>query len=411
MKYKKIYPAILSFAILFSCSPKNDKVSKDLKFIDVEGAIGSGRVVKLSELSNEIKYIPLETTEQAIVGNPFRGLIYENGLIYFPEKLAYNSAMKIFDKDGRFIKRFDRQGRGAQEYEELSGMRIDFESGNILVQSLTKTLEYTALGEFVRSINNPDSVDVMLYNTTFKLDHNRYLLLVSLARKMEYSAFIIDSSSHILHKIDYPESGRALLAALGGFTSIQDSYLFAYKGVPRIMRAQDGEIISISKDFKTDTLYILNYGKYKITADNVKGMNNQSPLIHRHLNIMESEDYLFFLFNLRSLAHKPMVTLARLTRDREVILPLSYALFNKKSGIFTLVDQPEKYEIGMEDDLGGGPAFWPEYISNDGYMISYIPALDFINYSQREGCSRDFKKVASTLKETDNPVMVFVKLK
>ncbi|PKP00038.1 MAG: hypothetical protein CVU13_00555 [Bacteroidetes bacterium HGW-Bacteroidetes-8] len=412
MKYKKLYPAILSFAILFSCSPKNDKVSKDLKFIDVEGAIGSGRVVKLSEISDEVKYIPLETSEQALVGiSSGRGLIYENGLAYFPEKTAYNNAIKIFDSKGRFIKLFNRQGRGPQEYEVLGGMEVDFESGNIIVRSLSKSVEYTALGEYVRTINIPDSINDHFFNNTFKLDHNRYILPVNVSRSMLYSAYITDTLSTVLHKIDYPQSGRDLINTKGGFSTITDSYLFSYKGVPRVMRAQDGEIISIAKDFTIDTIYYLNYGKYRITGDNVKTMNNQSPLIHRYLNIMESENYLFFYFNLRSLAHKPMVLLAKQSTGIETTQTLSHALFNKKTGEFTLVDQPEKYQKGMVDDLEGGPAFWPDYISGDGYMISYITALDFINYSQREECSRYFKEVASKLKETDNPVMVLVKLK
>ncbi len=413
MKYKILYPAILSFAILFSCSPKNDKVSTDLKFIDVEGAIGSGKVVKISEISDEVKYIPLETSELALVGGSSgRGLIYENGFIYFPEKTASNNAMKIFDSKGRFVKLFNRKGRGPQEYDEMGGMRVDFTTGNIIVRSYTKSLEYTALGEYIRTINYPDSIkDVLSYNTIFKLDQNRYIFPISVSKSKAYSAIIADSASNILHKIDYPQSGRDLIAASGGFSTITDSYLFSYKGVPRVMRAQDGEIISIAKDFTIDTIYYLNYGKYRITGDNVKTMNNQSPLIHRFLNIMESENYLFFYFNLRSLAHKPMVLLAKQSTGIETTQTLSHALFNKKTGEFTLVDQPEKYQKGMVDDLEGGPAFWPDYISGDGYMISYITALDFITYSQREECSRYFKEVASKLKETDNPVMVLVKLK
>jgi hypothetical protein len=44
-------------------------------------------------------------------------------------------------------------------------------------------------------------------------------------------------------------------------------------------------------------------------------------------------------------------------------------------------------------------------------MISFIDALDFIQHAQTHKVSDKFKKIADGLKETDNPVVVLVKLK
>ncbi len=67
--------------------------------------------------------------------------------------------------------------------------------------------------------------------------------------------------------------------------------------------------------------------------------------------------------------------------------------------------------MGFADDLEGGPAFWPNYISDDEYMVSFLSASEFIEHAQTHKVSAKFKKIADGLKETDNPVLVLVKLK
>jgi len=51
------------------------------------------------------------------------------------------------------------------------------------------------------------------------------------------------------------------------------------------------------------------------------------------------------------------------------------------------------------------------YISEDGYMVSCITAIDFISYAAKAKVSENLRKIAENLKETDNPVLVLVKLK
>lgn len=77
----------------------------------------------------------------------------------------------------------------------------------------------------------------------------------------------------------------------------------------------------------------------------------------------------------------------------------------------TFIDQPEFNQFGFKDDLQGGPAIWPYYISEDDYMVTLINAHNFIEHAKTYEVSDKFKKVADNLKETDNPVLVLVKLK
>ncbi|MDD2419897.1 MAG: hypothetical protein WC077_05205 [Bacteroidales bacterium] len=51
------------------------------------------------------------------------------------------------------------------------------------------------------------------------------------------------------------------------------------------------------------------------------------------------------------------------------------------------------------------------YISQDGYMVNHIDAFTFIEYAKAHKVSEKFKKIAAGLKDTDNLVLIRVKLK
>ncbi|MDP3452962.1 MAG: hypothetical protein Q8R90_08410 [Bacteroidales bacterium] len=115
-----------------------------------------------------------------------------------------------------------------------------------------------------------------------------------------------------------------------------------------------------------------------------------------------------------SLPHKPRIKLqAGKAGERGETLeqPITASLFNKKTGQFQYVDQPEINQFGFVDDFEGGPAIWPDYISEDDFMVTIIDAYKFIQHAQTHKVSDKFKKIADGLKETDNPVVVLVKLK
>jgi hypothetical protein len=63
------------------------------------------------------------------------------------------------------------------------------------------------------------------------------------------------------------------------------------------------------------------------------------------------------------------------------------------------------------EDFEGGPAVWPKYVSSDGYMISYVYAHEFKAHAETHVVSEKYKSIADNLKDTDNPVIIRVKLK
>lgn len=70
-----------------------------------------------------------------------------------------------------------------------------------------------------------------------------------------------------------------------------------------------------------------------------------------------------------------------------------------------------QYKLGFKDDFEGGPPVWPLYVSSDNYMISIMSAFDFISFTKENSVSDKLKSMAGKLKESDNHILVKVKLK
>ncbi|MFA5849402.1 MAG: 6-bladed beta-propeller [Bacteroidales bacterium] len=389
-----------------SCSPNNGKEVKDLRVIDVAGGVGKSRLVNLSEIADTIEYIPLETSKESLVERLVADKIfYENGIIYISQKSA---CIKIFDKRGAYINTINRKGRGPQEYEQFWDVDIEVSTGNICVKGYCKILEYTKDGHFVRRITfqeGNDSKGIFLFS--FKKLGNFYIMTSAINKQSVYSAFIMDSTSRVIMKLNYPQEEVDFVQTLSRSFSIIDPDIFKYDGSVRLINGNNEYVLSINKNLSIDTAFIINYGKYKTVDESAREPN--SPFLSRFLGVFESNSYLFMQFHVGSLTDKPARKLT--ARGKIYIYPHSCSIFNKKTGEFLFLDQPEINHLGFVEDLEGGPAIWPKYISADNYMISYIPAHEFIAHAESNKVSDKFKQIASKLKETDNPVLVRVKLK
>jgi len=398
---------VIIVLLLFSCS--GEKNEKDLRVIDVAGAIGHGRIVNLSEIASDIQYIPLETAEEMLIGRNTGENYYENGIFYIK---TGQGSFGIFDKTGKYIRTFNRLGRGPQEYESLHNPYIDCNTGNIVIRAHNRILEYALQGNLARCVNISPEVSLATYGgSAFKLADNYYLLSVSVTDSMKPATVIVDTSSNVLMRIDYPEEEWKIIEVNEGLrTSFNDIKYFKFKGKLRVINGTDPNILGVDEKLNVDTSFIIDYGPYKITPGNAKIGNRDEAKIFSYANVFESDNYVFMQFNLGSLAHKPYLKTA-LKTGKVISIGISCALFDKRDGSFIFVDQPGPDQTGFVDDMEGGPAFWPQYISSDQYMVSMICADEFIRLSENPGCSEKIKKLARTLGESDNPVMVLVKLK
>jgi len=408
---KQLLCLIIAFNFI-SCTQQTG--TKNLKVIDLAGNIGKGRVVNLSEIAESIEYIPLETNDKSILGLPKSALCFERGYLYMRQR---SGGFKIFNQSGEFIKEFNRYGRGPQEYRFIGRYNIETSTNNFLISTNREVIEYDENGNFIKKVNwfHNEEIRKLRPATSFIINSNFYLLSLS-RNKHGYSYCVTDSLLNIKYFIKQSQKEQDITSKLTIIPALFSSHHYKFRDSVRIFNGYDQNILSVNNSSKLDTCFILNYGKYdfrKATNFNIRDLQKK-PYIQRYDKVFESSSYIFMTFNLGSLAHKPQIMLQTGIageRGETVTIPITYSYFNKKTGEFCYIDQPEFNQKGFVEDFEGGPAVWPVYISEDDYMVDIIEALQFIKHAQTHKVSEKFKKIADNLKETDNQILVLVKLK
>ncbi|RHO65496.1 hypothetical protein DW083_20690 [Parabacteroides sp. AF48-14] len=98
---------------------------------------------------------------------------------------------------------------------------------------------------------------------------------------------------------------------------------------------------------------------------------------------------------------------------QEVKVTNVHALFDKESGVLTLLDQPVKHKyLGFRNDLDGGPVFWPKFVSSGNEMVTWFTADELLAiYEQLPNPSAELEALVKKLSPDDNPVLMIVTLK
>jgi len=86
----------------------------------------------------------------------------------------------------------------------------------------------------------------------------------------------------------------------------------------------------------------------------------------------------------------------------------AYGMFNKKTGEFTFLNQPEKGIPGFCDDVLNGPPITLQYLSGDNIGVQSISPVELKDYVSRHKVSANLKDIANGIKEEDNPIVVLV---
>ena len=119
--------------------------------------------------------------------------------------------------------------------------------------------------------------------------------------------------------------------------------------------------------------------------------------------LFEFSDYIYYEYTYKSIPKK---------------IHLVYGFIGSKSTDFQVFINAEQ---GIINDLDGGPDILPETIKDDKTLISWIDALKLRAHVTSEAFKnsipkypekkKELEKLANSLKETDNPVLIIVKLK
>ena len=130
------------FLLLCSCnSRENDKHDIVELFVD-----DNYTPKELSEIIDSIKIIPLETTDNSLIGF-LSELKYDDG--YFFVQDGYNRLVSVFDDNGSFLRQLTRKGNGPGEVRYPESFSLDKIHKEVWISNNNNFMRFDYQGKYL----------------------------------------------------------------------------------------------------------------------------------------------------------------------------------------------------------------------------------------------------------------------
>ncbi len=399
LKMRLIQFWLLCLFVLSCQNSVNDKTNK-LRTFDLKKLPELTRV-KLSDLGfNDIEYIPLETNEQSVIS--YTDNVYLAGRIP-PIKIIADEGFYLikqghtilrFQNNGSFVTKIGTIGRGPNEYTVAHD--IDINDRNIyLVSAWQKKFNvYSERGDFIRTFKMPLYAPI-----SFKFAGDKILCYCeNFMGNIENSYTLLDTNGLVIKNFPnkYPFKNKDAYP-------LRSENLF-YKFNNQLFKKEaysDTIYVYENMDFKPHL--VIQVGEKLITPE-ARSMYDGPYLAKNYINqinLFEFGDYVYFDF---------------VYRYGTPLLTYSF-IGSKKNGFQALFNRSE----GIINDLDGGPGILPWTIKDDNAIVALVDALQLKTYVESETFKNsqpmfpekknELEKIAVSLKETDNPVLILIKIK
>lgn len=149
---KTPYLVITLLTLLLSCNNNDDNKSVPTIKIDPSTASES---INLSDVVESLEYIPLITSEDNLMGNVMEVVIKNKYIYASTQGGSYN--IFVFNKNGEFVAKLDKTGRGPSEYLYLDAFFVSDDESEIEILSGDKRFIYNNISfEHIKTVEMPD---------------------------------------------------------------------------------------------------------------------------------------------------------------------------------------------------------------------------------------------------------------
>lgn len=384
------------FFILLSCN------TSDYRLYKIDPRTFINNKITLSEIADDITYIPLDNS---IPFTYFKYVITSNAF--------YISAKGVgileFNKKGNLIKKIGSRGRGPGEYWYGMAFTVDELTGNVFVLDPGKFKVYSRSGMFLRDISLKEFgdgngfEDIEFYNSFLFLPNGLA------TGDSKYSWVFLDTLGKIAKtKENFVPKFQTNLEMRCG--------IYKYKGNLFYYNYYNDTVFSISADLKYSAAYLFakdvpRWPRERIEIKSISEFSSKLSKLFLPGTMFETDKFIVLQYSYLDKSATSFI-------DKESKKTYLAMKFGNVPNSF-IKTMPSLY-----NDLDGGmplKAIKYYYEKNKEYIITLISPLDlktFISSDEfRESIpkypekKRDLIKLADSLKETDNPVLMIVKLK
>jgi hypothetical protein len=385
--------------LLFITSCKSPTVGGDeLKTFDLT-TLPDVKTVKLSELGfKNIEYIPLETNEKCMISGtddflmPVQIIVGET----FYLLKHFNTILK-FQNNGSFVTQIGTKGRGPNEFTVAHDVKIDEKNQNIYLLSRWQKnfFIYSDDGEFIKTIQFTISPDQFIFfdNLIFCYSGNHMGNIDNSYDLIDFNGRIIKSyvNKYPFSFYDgYHISNENIFYRFNNCLYKKEVYsdtIYIYQNEefkPHLVIHVGDRLITTKARSEHDGLYL--------------GMNYIRPL-----RLFEFGEFVYYEF-IYSIEIPDKVSL--------------YTFIGSKENNFMVFFDAGQ---GIINDLDGGPNIFPRTVQDDNSIIAIVDALKLKTHVASEAFKNSvpknpekketLEKLASNLNESDNPVLMIVKLR
>lgn len=380
----------LMIGILQSCI----NTDKDVITIDPREFLNTELL--LSDFSTDVQYIPLKY--QSPIGYIFSIKILHSHIYLAAKDLG----VLRFSKYGEFEELYGKIGYGPGEYIYCLHFAINDINGNVYVMDNKKQsiLIYNKAGEYINKIKC--LLDENGYNFNDIEFYKNYLVLAQYINNGmgSYNWAVLDLAGNIISfkKNSYP---------------LFENQIFA-KG--RLFISENG--LGYWDNFKDTVFTIINENMYKPICLFVPGEHRLPMTTDKYFPIKKfTEHFTEYVLGNTFLETKNFFVYGYIYRKNKYLSLIYKNGNNAKSMIITK-------SKGLVNDIDNGLNFIPSYYfknEDNEYLVSIIQPYEFKAHILSDYFStstpkfpekkKELEKLANSLNENDNPVLMLVKLK
>ena len=367
------------FSFLCLCCVLSVSAQKPVVINLAKAISESPKEIMLNELASDIRYVPLETTDDCLMNNEFYIMQYTGEDII-------TSGIFHFDKNGKFLNKIGSKGQGPEEY--LQGLFAfgDWKNKLLYVQNWTTLTCYGFDGTFVRSVPTPQ----LNMGAAGLFDENHILY--------SNDIYYADKANPIqLYMVD-SQNGKTVSKWRGhleenkkyGMILTSRDFMYNYDNSLFYKPALENVIFKILSPKKRQLVYKFDCsGKdIDVSADEVDPKKR-----FQFLSVYwakETAQYLFVNYGMKNISR--------------------LGIYDKEKKTFT--------NVTIKDNLAGGYDIHPAWTSDDNHLLMIYYAGGLLQDKEKRystgllpGRKKELDELLKNIKEDDNPVVILVTLK
>jgi hypothetical protein len=423
MKIASILIGLCFLSVIYSCNNQKLSTVDNLQNIDIEANISNLEVIKLSQFTDNIQYLPLETKDYFVLHRNCRFDFLDSLILVYDLKHC-----QLFNSNGKFLNTIGSRGRGPAEFQ-FCIQACFTKSKTIYLQSLYDLYEYRLDGSIVKK-----------YESTFKIENSEENSIYNwgLLNDSSFFGHVPNSTGQIKYKALLKNKQGGIIFSWKNYDQFyrkrfmygleKDAYVYFFKGSLFFKQFFNDTLFCLNSEESLIPKYSFYLGNFKIPASlRPNGIGGKELWSHISLNeVFQTENYLFLncMFGDRFPAKRLTLSSTQMGSswyNTTVML----GIVDKHSGILkfckpTSTDNP-LFTTGIYNDIDAGPRFFPVQMVNDSTMVMVVDAKELKDHVKSDDFRKSkpkypekkeqLAKLADSISEMDNGVLMFVSFK